>query len=53
MYYGESTILEFSRKDISDSDFGVPELRKYPMHDKKHVKLAIKFSLILMTFLVY
>lgn len=44
MYYGESLILlEFSRKDIPDSDFGIPELKKYPMQDEKHVKLAIKF----------
>ena len=44
MYFGEDSIyLEFSRKDIPDSDFGIPSLRKYPMHDEKHVRLAIKF----------
>ena len=35
-----------SHSDIKDSDeglFGIPELKKYPMPDKKHVKSAIRF----------
>jgi len=43
MYFGEFVFLEFSRKNLSDSDYGIPELKKYPMPDAKHVKLAIKF----------
>ena len=43
MYFGEFVLYEFSRKNLDDSDFGIPELRKYPMPDAKHVKLAIKF----------
>lgn len=33
----ESTIV------CKDCDYGLPEDKKYPMPDKKHVKLAIKF----------
>ena len=43
MYFGESVLYEFSRKDLKDSDYGIPELKKYPMPDAKHVKSAIKF----------
>lgn len=35
--------IEMSRKDLSDSDFGIPQQRKYPMPDKRHVFSAIKF----------
>ena len=40
-YLGEAS--DFKRGDLKDDDFGIPELRKFPMHDKKHVLLAIKF----------
>ena len=35
------TILEDSmstkeRNSLDNSEFGIPELRKYPLHDKKH-----------------
>lgn len=40
-YLGEST--ELQKKTLKDSDYGIPELKKFPMHDKKHVLLAIKF----------
>ena len=45
MYFGESALYleSVNRKDLSPSDFGIPSLKKYPMHDAKHVKLAIKF----------
>ena len=33
---------ETKRSNIPDSDFGLPSKRKYPMHDKKHVKLAVR-----------
>lgn len=31
------------RNKLKDSDFGLPKKRKYPLHDRAHVKLAIKF----------
>ena len=39
----ESKILSTKeRNKLDDSEFGIQELRKYPLHDKKHVYLAIK-----------
>ena len=40
-YLGETStkLLE----SLKPSDYGIPELKKFPMHDKKHVLLAIKF----------
>lgn len=43
--YGEARIKEMASKErnkLEDDDFGIPELRKYPLHDKKHVEQAIK-----------
>lgn len=38
------TLLEHSDTEDSDEDlYGVPELKKFPMPDKKHVKSAIRF----------
>lgn len=34
---------EMSKKDIPDSEFGIPETRKYPLIDESHVLSAIKF----------
>ena len=39
----ELTLLEMKRSELDDSEFGLPELRKYPMPDKDHVLSAIKF----------
>lgn len=39
LYVSESV----KRSDIDPDDFGLPKERKYPMHDEKHVRLAIKF----------
>lgn len=33
---------KFKRSSLDSDQFGIPELRKYPIHDKKHVILAIK-----------
>lgn len=30
------------RKELKDSDFGIPEKRMYPLHDKEHVEAAVK-----------
>lgn len=32
-----------NRSELDPSDYGLPEKKKYPMPDAKHVKLAIKF----------
>ena len=45
--YGERSLKEKAmtskeRNKLDDDDFGIPELRKYPLHDKKHVEQAIK-----------
>lgn len=39
---GESTVLETNRSNLSNSSFGIPEDRKYPLDTKKHVNSAIK-----------
>ena len=40
----ESYVLsETSRKDLPDSEFGIPELRKFPLDTEAHVLSAIKF----------
>lgn len=39
----ESYLSTDKRKSLDDNDFGLPKKRKYPMPDKKHVLLAIKF----------
>lgn len=38
----ESEISYFDRQNLLPSEFGVPNKRKYPIHDEEHVKLAIK-----------
>ena len=38
----EAKLKASARNDLSDSDFGLPEDRKYPLNDAAHVKAAIK-----------
>ena len=38
----EAKLKAAARNDLSDSDFGLPEDRKYPLNDAAHVKAAIK-----------
>ena len=40
--YIEEAMSSKERNKLDDDDFGIPELRKYPLHDKKHVEQAIK-----------
>lgn len=35
-------INESERSELPDKAFGIPEERKYPLHDEKHVRSAIK-----------
>jgi hypothetical protein len=38
----EKVLSSDDRDKLSDSKFGIPELRKYPMPDADHVRAAIK-----------
>lgn len=39
----ESTLSTKERNKLDDSEFGIPELRKYPLTDKKHVRSAVSY----------
>ena len=41
--FGLYAVSESSRSDLPDSEFGIPELRKYPLDTEAHVLSAIKF----------
>lgn len=41
-YFNESKLSYKDRKELQDEEFGIPSLRKYPLHDKAHVLQAIK-----------
>ena len=41
--FGLYVVSESSRSDLPDSEFGIPELRKYPLDTEAHVLSAIKF----------
>ena len=38
----EAELSYYDRQRLLPSDFGVPEKRKYPIHDEEHVRAAIK-----------
>lgn len=38
----ESAMKAKERNALDDSEFGLPRLRKYPLHDRKHVAQAIR-----------
>ncbi len=40
--FKEDTISYFDRQNLLPSEFGIPDKRKYPIHDKDHVKAAIR-----------
>ena len=39
----EKALASQERKELPDSEFGIPELRKYPLTDKEHVEQAIRY----------
>ena len=41
-YLGEAAMKSAKRNSLSDDQFGLPEDRKYPLNDAKHVRLAVK-----------
>lgn len=38
----ESKLPTERRNKLKDSDFGIPETRSYPLHDKSHVEAAVR-----------
>ena len=42
-YIFEEALSSKDRKELPDSDFGLPSQRRYPMPDKSHVLSAIRF----------
>lgn len=42
-YTQEATITTKERNKLDDSEFGIPELRKYPLTDKQHVLQAVRY----------
>jgi len=43
-YFNEcDALLELKRSETPESEFGVPEQKKFPLIDAKHVQSAIKF----------
>ena len=43
LYHSLNEMSTKERNELKDSDFGIPEKRKYPLIDQKHVLSAIKF----------
>lgn len=41
-YLGEAAMKSAKRNALPDDQFGLPEDRKYPLNDAKHVRLAVK-----------
>lgn len=41
-YFPESKINTYERDELKDSDFGLPEERKFPLIDEVHIRQAIK-----------
>ena len=39
---GEAALKAAKRNKLDDNQFGLPSQRKFPLHDKKHVRLAIQ-----------
>ena len=41
--FEESELSTKDRNKLDDSEFGIPELRKYPLTDESHVLQAVRF----------
>lgn len=39
----EVALSIYDRNSLKDSDFGIPDLRKYPLTDENHIRMANKF----------
>ena len=42
-FFKEAYLKAKERNELEDSKFGIPELRKYPLTDETHIKMAVKF----------
>lgn len=42
-YVLESKLTTEERKNLPDSAFGLPKLRKFPIHDERHIHSAISY----------
>lgn len=42
-FFGEAKITTEEKNELDDSQFGIPEERKYPLHDKPHVISAVTY----------
>jgi hypothetical protein len=38
----EKSLTAEERKDLTDEDFGIPEEKKFPIHDADHVRAAVQ-----------
>lgn len=41
-YINEAKLSSKERKELSDSEFGIPDTRSYPLNDEEHVRQAIR-----------
>jgi len=41
-FFQEAKLNTKKRNELKDSDFGIPELRKYPLNDETHVEAAVR-----------
>lgn len=41
-FINESKLSTKDRKELSDSEFGIPQTRSYPINDEEHVRAAIR-----------
>ena len=42
-FFGEAELTTEKRNKLDDSEFGIPEERKYPLYDKQHVLSAVTY----------
>lgn len=42
-FFIEAVLKAKERNALKDSEFGIPELRKYPLTDETHINMAVKF----------
>jgi hypothetical protein len=43
LFLNEEELSKEEREKLDDDQFGIPEKRKFPLHDEEHVRKAIQF----------
>lgn len=43
LIFTEDKLSSKERNQLNDEEFGIPELRKYPLNNKTHIVSAVKF----------